>query len=161
MIPGRWGIRGLRPGSRGGPAFPADLTAVGRPGARRQSVARAKSVRVRLEMGAGPQIVRMPIHTDLSAKPVEEHRYPLHMKLAGTCAAVASLPDAQCAHALMCSCIGPAKVLCALRTLPLCLLTDFVSVTMTQRGAWDNIPKQRLYMVLDNRLGVMLQTLRL
>jgi len=59
---------------------------------------------------------------------------------ARTCAAVATLADTQSAHALMQSCLGPAKVQYALRTLPLRHTAAFAAdVTATQRATWDAV----------------------
>jgi len=55
----------------------------------------------RLEMETGTQVIGVPIHTDMSVTPVEDHLTALLSKFASTCTVVASLPDAQCAHALM------------------------------------------------------------
>jgi len=58
-------------------------------------------------------------------------------KFARTCAAVVALADTQCPHALMRSCLGPAKVLYGLRTLPLRHTAVFAAdVTATQRANW-------------------------
>jgi len=59
-------------------------------------------------------------------------------KFARTCAAVAALADTRCDHAVMRSCLGPAKVQYALRTLPLRHTAVFAAdVTATQRATWD------------------------
>jgi len=61
-------------------------------------------------------------------------------EFASTCAAVAALADIQCAHALMRSCLGPAKVQYALRTLPVRHTAVFAAdVTATQRATWDAV----------------------
>jgi len=61
-------------------------------------------------------------------------------KFARTCAAVAALADTQCAHALLRSCLGPAKVQYALRTLPLRHTAVFAAdITATQWATWDEV----------------------
>jgi len=61
-------------------------------------------------------------------------------KFARTCAAVAALADAQSAHALSRSCLGPAKVQYALRTLPIRHTAAFAAdVTATRRATWDAV----------------------
>jgi len=96
----------------------------------------------RLEMEIGTKVFGVQIQTNISVTPVEDHLTALLTKFARTCAAVASLQHAQCAHALMRSFLGSAKVQYALRTLPLRLTTGVAdSVTMTKRRAWDDIMK--------------------
>jgi len=59
---------------------------------------------------------------------------------ARTGAAVAALADIQCAHALMRSCLCPAKVQYALRTLPLRHTAVFAAdVTTNQLATWDAV----------------------
>jgi len=65
------------------------------------------------------EVLREPIHSLLYHSPVGTHLGALKGKFARTCAALADFADTQCAHALMRSCLGPAKVQYALRTLPL------------------------------------------
>jgi len=61
-------------------------------------------------------------------------------KLARTSAAVVALAYTQCAHALIRSCLGPAKVEYALRTLPLLHTAVFAEdVTATQRDTWEAV----------------------
>jgi len=68
------------------------------------------------------------------------HLGTLKGKFGRTCAAVAALADTQCAHALMRSCLGPAKVQYALRTLPLRHTAVFAAdITATQRATWDAV----------------------
>jgi len=53
---------------------------------------------------------------------------------------VAALADTQSAHALMRSCLGPAKVQYALRTLPIRHTAAFAAdVTAPQRATWDAV----------------------
>jgi len=55
-------------------------------------------------------------------------------------AAVAALADTQSAHALMRSCLKPAKVQYALRTLPIRHTAAFAAdVAATQRSTWDAV----------------------
>jgi len=71
---------------------------------------------------------------------VGTHLVTLKGKFARTCAAVAALADTLCAHALMWSCLGPAKVQFALRTLPLRHTAVFAAdSTATQRATWDAV----------------------
>jgi len=57
-----------------------------------------------------------------------------------SCAAVAALADTKCSHALMRSCLGPAKVQYAIRTLPLRHTAVFAAdVTAIQRATWDAV----------------------
>jgi len=55
----------------------------------------------------------------LYPSPVGAHLGTLKGKFARTCAAVVALADTQSTHALMRSCLGPAKVQYAPRNLPL------------------------------------------
>jgi len=61
-------------------------------------------------------------------------------KFAHTCAAVAAVTDTQSAHALIRSCLGPAKVKYAHRTLPVRHTAAFAAdVTATQRARLDAV----------------------
>jgi len=94
----------------------------------------------RFHLEAGTEVQGVPIHSPLYHSPVGAHLGALKGKFAGTCAAVAALADTQCAHALMRSCLGPAKVQYALRTLPLRHTTVFAAdVTATQRATCDAV----------------------
>jgi len=73
----------------------------------------------RLHLEKGTEVLGVVIHSPLYHAPVGTHLGTLKGKFARTCAAVAALADTQCAHALMRSCLGPAKVQYAVRTLPL------------------------------------------
>jgi len=85
-------------------------------------------------------VLGVPIHSHLYHSPVGAHLGALEGKFARTCAAVAALADTQCEHALMRSCLGPAKVQYALRTLPLRHTAVFAAdVTATQRATWDAV----------------------
>jgi len=82
----------------------------------------------------------VPIHSPLYHSPVGTHLGTLKGKFARTCAAMAALADTLCAHALMRSCLGPAKVQYALRTLPLRHTAVFAAdITATQRATWDAV----------------------
>jgi len=82
----------------------------------------------------------VPIHSPLYHSPVGTHLGTINGKFARTCAAVAALADTQCAHALMRSCLRPAKVQYALRTLPLRHTTVVAAViTAAQRATWDAV----------------------
>jgi len=71
---------------------------------------------------------------------VVTHLGTLKGKVARTCAAVAALAETESAHALMRSCLGPAKVQDALRTLPIRHTAAFAAdVTATQRAIWDAV----------------------
>jgi len=89
----------------------------------------------RLHLEDAPEVLGVPIHSPLYHSPVGAHLGTLKRTFARTCAAVAALADTQCAHALMRSCLGPAKVQYALRTLPLRHTAVFAAeVTATQRA---------------------------
>jgi len=76
----------------------------------------------------------------LHPSPVVTHLGTLKGKVARTCAAVAALAETESAHALMRSCLGPAKVQDALRTLPIRHTAAFAAdVTATQRAIWDAV----------------------
>jgi len=94
----------------------------------------------RLHLEAGTEVLGVPIHSPVYHSPVGTHLGTLKGKFARTCAAVAALADTQCAHALMRSCLGPAKLQYALRNLPLrhtaVLAAD---VTATQRATWNAV----------------------
>jgi len=64
----------------------------------------------RLHLEGGTEVLGVPIHAPLSHSPLGTHLGTLKGKFARTCAAVAALADTQCAHVLMRSCLGPAKV---------------------------------------------------
>jgi len=94
----------------------------------------------RLHLKAGTEVLGVPIHSHLYHSPVGAHLCTLKGKFARTSAEVAALADTQCAHALMRSGLGPAKVQCALRTLPLRHTAVFAAdVTATQRATWDAV----------------------
>jgi len=89
----------------------------------------------RLHLEAGTEVLGVQIHSPLYYSPVGAHLGTLKGKFASTCAAVSALADSQCAHALMRSCLGPAKVQYAPRTLPLRHTAVFAAdVTSTQRA---------------------------
>jgi len=82
----------------------------------------------------------VPIHSPLYHAPVGAHLGAVSGTFARMCAAVAALADAQCAHALMRSCMAPAEVQYALRTLPLRQTAVFAAdFTATQRATWDAV----------------------
>jgi len=91
---------------------------------------------MRLHMEGGTEVLGVPIHSPLYPSPERTHLGTLKGKFARTCAAVAALADTQSAHALMRSCLGPAKVQYALRTLPIHHTAD---VTVTQQATWDAV----------------------
>jgi len=94
----------------------------------------------RLHLEGGTEVLGVPIHSPLYPSPVGTHLGTLNAKFARTCAAVAALPETQCAHALIRSCLGPAKVRYALRTLPLRHTAVFAAdITATQRATWDTL----------------------
>jgi len=94
----------------------------------------------RLHLEEGTEVLGVPIHCPLYPSPVGAHLRTLKGKFAGTRAAVAALADTQSAHALMRSCLGPAKVQYALRTLPLRHTAAFAEdVTATKRATWDAV----------------------
>jgi len=64
----------------------------------------------RLHLEGGTEVLGVPIHSPLYPSPVGTHLGALKGKFARTCGAVAALADTQSAHALMRSCLGPAKV---------------------------------------------------
>jgi len=68
------------------------------------------------------------------------HLGALKGMFARTCSAVAALADTQSAHAIMRSCLGPAKVQYALHTLPIRHTAAFAAnVSVTQRAIWDAV----------------------
>jgi len=94
----------------------------------------------RLHLEAGTEVLGVPIHSPRYHSPVGAHLGALKGKFAPTCAAVAALAETQCAHALMRSCLGPAKVQYDHRTLPLRHTAVFAAdVTATQRATWDAV----------------------
>jgi len=94
----------------------------------------------RLHLEAGTEVLGVPVHSPLYHSPVEAHLGALRSQFARTCTAVAALADTQCAHALVRSCLGLAKVQYALRTLPLRHTAAFeADVTATQRATWDAV----------------------
>jgi len=94
----------------------------------------------RLHQEEGTELLGVPIHSPLYHAPVGAHLGTLKGKFARTCAAVAALADTQFAHALMRSCLGPAKVQYALRTLRLRHTAVFAAdVTATQGATWDAV----------------------
>jgi len=90
----------------------------------------ASATRPHLE--AGTEVLGVPIHSSLYHSPLGAHLGALKGKFAPTCAAVATLADTQCAHALMRTCLEPAKVQYALRTLPLRHTAVFATDTPTE-----------------------------
>jgi len=72
-----------------------------------------------LQLEEGTELLGVPIHYPVYHASVGTHLGALKGKFACTCAAVSALADTQCANALMRSCLGPAQVQYALRTLPL------------------------------------------
>jgi len=71
---------------------------------------------------------------------VEANLGKLGAKLAHTCSAVGVLADMQSAPALMRSCLGPAKLQYALRTLPLRQTATLAGgITVTQRATWNTV----------------------
>jgi len=96
-----------------------------------------------LHLEGGTEVLGVPIHSPLYLSPMGAQLGTLKGKCAHrnrTCAAVAALVDNQCAHALMRSCLSPAKVQDALRTLPLRHTAVFAAdVTATQRATWDAV----------------------
>jgi len=90
----------------------------------------------RLQLEEGTEVLGVPIPSPLYHSPVGAHLDTLKGKFA----AVAALADIQCAHALMRSSLGPAKVQYALRTLPLRKTAVFAAdVNATQRATWDAV----------------------
>jgi len=82
----------------------------------------------------------VPIHSPLYHSPVGAHLGALKGKFARTCAAVGALADTKSAHALMRSCLGPAKVQYASHNLPIRHTAAFAAdVTTTQRATWDAV----------------------
>jgi len=91
-------------------------------------------------MEPGTEVLGITIQSPLYASAVEAHLGQLVAKFAHTCSAVGGLADTQSAHALMWSCLGPAKVQYALRTLPLRPTTAFTEgMTVTQRATWNTV----------------------
>jgi len=85
-------------------------------------------------------VLWVPIHSPLHHTPVGTHLGTLKVKFVRKWAAVAALADTQCAHELMRSCLGPATVQYALRTLHLRHTAVFAAdVTATQRATWDAV----------------------
>jgi len=85
-------------------------------------------------------LLGVPIHCPIYPSPAGAHLGTLKETFARTCAVVADLLDTQSAHALMRSCLGPAKVQYALRTLPLRHTAAFAAdVTAAQRATWDAV----------------------
>jgi len=85
-------------------------------------------------------VLGVPNHSPLYHAPVGTNLGTLKGKFARTCAAVAALADTQCAHALLRSCLGPAKVQYAIRTLPFRHTAVFAAdVTATLRASWDAV----------------------
>jgi len=102
--------------------------------------------KTRLHLEGGTEVLRVPVPSPLYPSPVGTHLGALNGKFARTCAAVAALADTQSAHALMRSCLGPAKVQYALRTLPIRPTAAFaVDVTVTQRATWDAVVGTPMY----------------
>jgi len=88
----------------------------------------APATRLHLEGGTG--VLGVPIHSALYPSPVGAHQGALEGRFARTCAA----------HALMRSCLGPAKVKYAFRTLPNRHTAAFAAdVTATQRATWEAV----------------------
>jgi len=94
----------------------------------------------RLHSKGGTDVLGVQIHAPLYPSPVWTHLVVLRGTFARTCAAVAALADTQSAHALMRSCLGPAKVQYAIRTLPIRHTAAFAAdFTATQRATWDAV----------------------
>jgi len=94
----------------------------------------------RLHLEEGTEVLGVPIHIPLCHSPVGTHLRTLKGKFSRTCAAVAALADTQCAHALMRSSLGPAKVQYAIRTLPIRDTAVFAAdITATQRATWGTV----------------------
>jgi len=94
----------------------------------------------RLHLEEGTEVLGIQIHSPLYQAPVGTQLRTLKGKFARTCAAVAALADTRCAHALMRSCLDPAKIQYALRTLPLRHTAVFAAdVIATQRATWDAV----------------------
>jgi len=92
---------------------------------------------IRLHLDEGKEVLGVPIHSSLYHVPVGTHLGTRKGNFARTCSSVAALAATQCAHALMRSCLGPAKVQYALHTLPLRHTAVFsADVTATQRATW-------------------------
>jgi len=94
----------------------------------------------RLHLEEGTEVLGVPIHCPLYPSPAGAHLGTLKGKFTCTCAAVAALADTQSAHALMRSCLGPAKVQYSLRTLPLRHTAAFAAdFTATQQATSDAV----------------------
>jgi len=103
-------------------------------------VASPLAAATRLHLEGGTEVLGAPIHSPLYPSPVGTHLGTLKAKFARTCADLAALADTQSAHALMRSCLGPAKVQYALLTLPMRHTAAFAAdVTATQRATWDTV----------------------
>jgi len=98
----------------------------------------AAATRLHLEEGTG--LLGVPIQSPLYASAVEAHLGKLGAKFAHTCSAVGGLADTKSAHALVRSCLGPAKVQYALRTLPVRQKAAFAEgIAVTQRATWNTV----------------------
>jgi len=94
----------------------------------------------RLHLEEGTEMLGVPIHCPLFPSPMGPQLETLKGKSARTCSAGAALADTHSAHAVMRSCLGPAKVQYALHTLPLRHTAAFAAdVTATQRATWDTV----------------------
>jgi len=94
----------------------------------------------RLHLEGGTEGLRVPIHSPIYHSPVRTHLGTLKGNFARACAAVAALADSQCLHALMRSCLGPAKAQYVLRTLPLRHTAVYAAdITANQRATWDTV----------------------
>jgi len=74
----------------------------------------------RLYLEEVTEVVGVPIQSPLCASAMEAHLGKLGAKCAHICSEVGGLADTQSTHALIRNCLGPLKVQCSLRTLPLC-----------------------------------------
>jgi len=85
-------------------------------------------------------VLGVPIQSPLCASAVETHLGKLGAKYAHTCSAVGALADKQSAYALMRSCLGPAKVQYAQRTLPIRQSAASAEVvTLAQPATWNTV----------------------
>ena len=78
-----------------------------------------------LQYSAGTMLLGVPIDAPNSATAVNTHLGRLLASYETTVDRIGRLPDAQCAHSLLRSCLGPAKILYALRTCSLAHTSPF------------------------------------
>jgi len=94
----------------------------------------------RLHLEGDTEVLGVPNHSSTYPSPSGTHLVAMKGQFARTCLAVAALADTQSAHALMRSCLGPAKVQCALSTLPIRHRAAFAAdFTASQRATWDAV----------------------